>query len=54
MPVDREKASEMLDEFERAVVAYERAHGDAVPGARKAEAAARKALFEALTGGSDA
>jgi len=54
MPVEPQKASELIDQFQQAVSAYERAHGDGVPPARKAEAQARKALFDALTGKSDA
>jgi hypothetical protein len=49
-----EKASQMIERFEQAAIEYERAPAFHVADARHEKAEARKALFDALTGGSDA
>lgn len=54
MTIDAEKASELIDGFAQAVVDYERATSAYAARARRDQAEARKALFDALTGGSDA
>lgn len=54
MPIDAEKASQMIERLEQAAVDYERAPAARVASARQEKAAARKALFNALTGGPDA
>jgi len=54
MTVDAEKASEMIQRFEDAVIDYERAMSHHVANARREQAEARKALFDALTGADHA
>jgi len=49
MALEPDKASQMLDRLEQAVVDYERATGAYVAGARREKAEARKALLEALS-----
>ncbi len=54
MAVDAEKASELIDNFAQAVIDFERAERAYAAGARREQAEARKALFDALTGGTHA